>query len=66
MTSVGMDLWVYGGTTYVLNTLYGGSTTGEGDACTTRAALLLIHCCCDEGKLESLLSLKQKQLLWLG
>ena len=45
MTSVGLDLWVYGGTTYVLNTLssYGGVTTGEGDGCTTRAALLLIH-----------------------
>ena len=59
MTSVGLDLWVYGGTTPVYNTLYGGTTTGEGDGCTTRVALLLLHCCCDEAKLESLLSLRQ-------
>jgi hypothetical protein len=64
MTSVGLDLWVYGGTTYVFNTLY-GSTTGEGDTCTTRAALLLLHCCCDEAKLDPLLSLRQQQLLLL-
>ncbi len=32
MTSVGLDLWVHGGYT----------TSGEGDACTTHVALLLL------------------------
>jgi hypothetical protein len=34
MTSVGLDLWVHGGLT----------EAGEGDACTTHVALLLLPC----------------------
>ncbi len=34
MTSVGLDLWVYGGST----------KGGEGDACATHVALLLLPC----------------------
>ncbi len=34
MTSVGLDLWVHGGYT----------TSGEGDACATHVALLLLPC----------------------
>ena len=36
MTSVGLDLWVHGGFTY--------SGSGEGDACATHVALLLLPC----------------------
>jgi hypothetical protein len=34
MTSVGLDLWVHGGRT----------DSGEGDACATHVALLLLSC----------------------
>jgi hypothetical protein len=34
MTSVGLDLWLYGGWT----------EAGEGDACATQVALLLLSC----------------------
>ena len=57
MTSVGLDLWVHGGQT---------GTSGEGEVCTTRAALLLLHCRFSEEGSEPLLSFRQQTLLVLG
>jgi hypothetical protein len=55
MTSVGLDLWVYGGYT----------NSGEGDSCTTR--VVRIHCCCTESESEPLSSLRQEELsVFLG
>ncbi len=53
MTSVGLDLWVHGGYT----------NSGEGDSCTTRAALLRQHGSCAEAESEPLSSLQHKELL---
>ena len=57
MTSVGLDLWVFGGYTH----------SGEGDSYTTRVVLLRIHWCCPESESEPLSSLRQEELsVFLG
>ena len=47
MTSVGLDLWVYGGQT---------ETSGPCETYTTRVTLLLLHCSSSETESDPLLS----------